>query len=1130
MSKVFRLYKEGTETYQDWNESPAFPYNSTALDTIDDPDGASARNEITSIPSPFARIDLIKSAFKEVCKLGLDGNTIFHKMVSDALDVGEIFFNIDKYNDKVEIITWNKESMIEELKSSSDSGQLYFADALEKYMLSDAKTYNFGLLNNIYLLNYKNGPDMLNIIGATSPATIFFSTANKLSYITDIVFGQDRPFDNDYQPLYKRDFEYVKMWFLLKRKINSFASLFPELDEYLQLCFRAILDAKKRNELNALTLTDIDSYSEIEVKVQQQADIVEVLGYHLYKKSKRIDNISSDFIINTQKEVDVKPFVLPIVSGSKYSDLHYTTDKWGTTNVAPYYDEEANLEKRILPNDGANMAYVTIGDFLEDTIVRVPHTLNKESFYDGNISLEESKLSYLLPIKPLFFKYFSVNDLVNELPEGKNMFEMEKVSNGSVKVTLRIPIKGNARIKHIEYSRIYYKDNSADIIHNNGGITEFDFTGIIMPLIKYINIIDAYYTVSCVNTYSRKYELNFYKDTNPIEVSSKVCRNEDNQEAYKAEIYTIEKQVFDYIQVKDRNGFTALLVPKFKEQRNTENFEFSVDLGTSNTHIEYRKEGDNVPIIFGFDKNDIQVCEMFKPSIIKGTSDQDDLIAEEQLIEKDFLPKEIGNSDYKFPTRTVLSCAKTIDWTNVIYPFGLVNIPLTYDKRRDLQYNNIKFNIKWGKGDEQRMIESYVECLMIMIRNKVLLNNGNLRRTNITWFYPISMPPKRLRKLKEVWDNSYDKYFGNNRNTNCMTESAAPIQYFFRKYATATNLVNVDIGGGTTDIAFAENKQIQFITSFKFASNALFEDPFSDLNEHNGIVDWYKNEIYRLLEDKKLAELMRIFNSSNNLKPSNMASFLFSLKDNSIAIEAGIDLKAIDFNHILQEDEEFKIVFLLFYTSIIYHIAQIVKEKGLTPPRHITFSGNGSRIIKVISTDWNLLAKYTKIVFEKVLGKTYPGELEILGLEKGANPKEATCKGGIIGDYHVDDRDKIVVFQSKDNSFVIDNDTYDNVNEIDKLNTVKSVETFFDFTLNELNSAFNFDDNFGVTPSSLKCAKEICKKDLSTFLEKGIAQRIEESSKQDKIEETFFYYPIKGVLNAISLAIYESLNNNKVEQ
>lgn len=120
MSKIFRLYKEGTDTYQDWNESPAFPYTSTALGTIDDPDGASARNEITSIPSPFARIDLVKSAYKEVCKIGLDGKTIFHKMVSDALDVGEIFFNIDKYAKKVEIITWNKDLMLQELKSSRD--------------------------------------------------------------------------------------------------------------------------------------------------------------------------------------------------------------------------------------------------------------------------------------------------------------------------------------------------------------------------------------------------------------------------------------------------------------------------------------------------------------------------------------------------------------------------------------------------------------------------------------------------------------------------------------------------------------------------------------------------------------------------------------------------------------------------------------------------------------------------------------------------------------------------------------------------------------------------------------------------------------------------------------------------
>ena len=159
MSKVFRLYKEGTTTFQGWNENPAFPYNSNAQDTIEDPDGASAKNEITSIPSPFARIDLVKTAFKEVCRRAtrdireLDGNTIFHKMVSDSLDVGEIFFNIDKFKEKIEIITWDPSVMIDALKNDRNVSHYYVADALQKYLVSDAKTYNFDKLKNIYLLN-----------------------------------------------------------------------------------------------------------------------------------------------------------------------------------------------------------------------------------------------------------------------------------------------------------------------------------------------------------------------------------------------------------------------------------------------------------------------------------------------------------------------------------------------------------------------------------------------------------------------------------------------------------------------------------------------------------------------------------------------------------------------------------------------------------------------------------------------------------------------------------------------------------------------------------------------------------------------------------------------------------------
>ena len=1130
MSKIFRLYKEGTSTYEDWNNSPAFPYNSTSRDTIEDPDGASALHEITSIPSPFARIDLIKTAFKEVCKqnrktrrVDLDGDTIFHKMVSDSLDVAEIFFNIDKFKGKIEVIKWDPSLMLEELNNSGIQGHRYLADALSKYMKSDSRTYNFEALKNIYLLNYVQGPDELNIIGATSPATMFFCNANDLSYINDIFFGEDKPFDSVYQPLYKRDFEFVKYLFALRKSIQNFAGIFPEVDNYLTRTYGEINDPGLKNELMNVTSTVLDQLSTISVVDVQQNDLVEVLGHTLYKKTRNEVKSTSDFTIKTEKSTKYQPLVLPIEAGNRYRDLQYTTSKWGNTNAAPYSDKETDISNRVLPFDGSLNPYLTISDFLEDTIVRVPHTLNTENYFDGNLKLKEKEMAYLLPLKTLLFEYFSPEEIRGNMIDGKPMLEMDALAGDSgVKITLRIPIKGSGKISYIEYMRLYYNKSGSDVQNNEGGMIEFKFTGFVMPQVKFNNDKDAIYNISCVQSATGKNEFVFYKGVKRILIKSRTCRNQEQQIMVKADNYLLEKSNFDFVQVRNNHGYCGILLPIFKEQRNVEKFEFSIDLGTSNTHIEFRK-GNEKPEVFTFTKKDHQLCEMFIPTKNEFGSIED-LIEETELIEKDFIPAEIGQSDFHFPTRTVLSCAKTVDWTNDVDPFTLVNLPFTYDKRSELSYNNFKYNIKWGNGDDLRIMESYVRCLMLIIRNKVLLNNGDLQNTKITWFYPISMAPKRVSRLKGTWNTAFEEYFGNG-TINCMTESAAPIQYFFKRYATATDLVNIDIGGGTTDIAFAKDKNINHVTSFRFASNALFENSFSELDDNNGIIDWYKNEILKLLEEKNLLDLIRVFNSPNNAHPSNMASFLFGLKDNTIPKKAGVNVKSIDFNYILQEDEDFKIVFIIFYTSIIYHVAQIVKSLGLDVPRHISFSGNGSKVIRVITTDSKLLEHYTKVIFEKVLGKPYGRELELLGLEKDSNPKESTCKGGIIGSITEDNRDKAIVFKADCTGVVTASDTYAAITEYYKQRTISAVEDFFKFVLEDMNSAFNFGDNFGVKSSSISIARKIAKKDLATFLQKGISQRREETEAEDTIEETFFYYPIKGVLNAISTEIFNVLRN-----
>lgn len=1140
MSKVFRLYKEGTTTYQGWNESPAFPYNSNARDTIEDPDGASAKNEITSIPSPFARIDLVKTAFREVCRRAtkdikeLDGNTIFHKMVSDSLDVGEIFFNIDKFKDKIEIITWDPSSMIPALKNDNNVSHFYVADALDKYLQSDAKTYNFGQLQNIYLLNYTKGPDELNIIGATSPATLFFSGANNLEYIQDIFFANnDRPFDGDYVALYNRDFDYIKAWWTLRKTIPSFSNLFPEIESYLNLTFKAISDQQIKNKLNAITSASAKDFDFIDVQTHQQSNQVEVLGTVLFKKKGKAE-IENEFTIRPERNISgTRPLVLPVESGNKYSNLQYANGAWGNTNKAPYKPNIADIDRRTLPYDGSVYAYLTISDFLEDTIVKVPHTLNKKYFFNGNLNEAETMTSFLLPIKPLYFRYFSIETLNSTMSDGKLAFEMESVAGGSVNVIIRIPIKGNSNVTYIEYQRIYYSQRQADIseIQNSGGMTTFDFTGLVMPSMKFQNEEEAIYIVSCISTFSNQFRFDFYREGEIIRDIPVDCRNrERGLFDFKAETYTIEHSNFDFIRVSNKSGISNVIIPNFLVHQNLEDYEFSVDLGTSNTHIEFKKADSNNSEPLSYKESESIFNTFFIQSYreIQGKLIPLDLIDENDLLVRDFLPITVGgDSDYTFPTRTALSYAKSTDWTEKLRTFGLLNFDITYNKKLGIAYNAKPLvNIKWSsKSNAQSAMQAYIRNIMMIIRNKVIANNGSLARTKITWFYPNSMSPRRLSQLRMAWNDSYNELFNSEGSTRNLSESVAPIQFYFRRYATATNLVNVDIGGGTTDIAFSSNGKVEYITSFKFAANSLFEDSFSDINPNNGIVDWFKNDIYNLLISKpELNELVNIFNS-NVGQPSNMASFLFSLKDNSATKE--LSRNNIDFNKILQNDTKFKIVFIIFYTAIIYHIAKIVKTKNLKMPRHIAFSGNGSKIISIITTDPKILTKYTKVVFEKVLGRDYTSALDILGLEQGSNPKESTCKGGLIAAEAYEEEPETLVLRDSSGRLVEATDTYDSISDVQKQEIISAVKDFFKFVLTDIPAAFNLDNNFGVDIISMRIAQEECKKDLDTYLEKGIELSIKESgSKDNQIEDALTFYPIKGVLQALSEKINEYYKQN----
>ena len=227
-------------------------------------------------------------------------------------------------------------------------------------------------------------------------------------------------------------------------------------------------------------------------------------------------------------------------------------------------------------------------------------------------------------------------------------------------------------------------------------------------------------------------------------------------------------------------------------------------------------------------------------------------------------------------------------------------------------------------------------------------------------------------------------------------------------------------------------------------------------------------------------------------------------------------------------DSNYKIVFIFFYSAIIYHLAHIMKAKSLEMPRHIAFSGNGSKVIRILTSSDSTLEKFTKKIFEKIYGEKYPADgLTILQNEN--NPKEVTCKGGLSNPTYQEYEDMAsmkMVYKAvqEDGAAFVDGDCYRLINEAYIQKTVDEVKNFVNFVF-DLNRELSFKNNFDSSEASLEIAKSECLRDLATFTKNGLEIKRQEVSDNDIIEETMFFYPLNGMLNALISAIYKK--NNK---
>ena len=1151
MSKIFGYTRRGG---QHWFSSDA--YSDREIDSIKDPEGGSEISLPTAIPSPFARIDLVKTAFRNITKstnlkaYTNNGDVIAgrddEKLVSDALDLAEMLFNFDSIKDKIRIIVWDRNLELENLKNSSKKGHRQLAETLELYLDQDKESYNFELLKRLYLIEYDH-----KIIGCTSPATMFFATANDLSHAQIKLTGNDVTFDNEYAPLYKRDAEFQKYFYLLFKANPILSQHLTVINDYLEKNLK-ILDIENHKlyeeikNLNALSF--INNYSELDTGTS--GNLIEIIGVALRKRKKEdiINSIqSSDFIIQSSKyKGDLKPLVL---QNNLTKSLRYANDYWDNTIKIPFKENEHLLEKRWLPGVRIQYPYLTVSDFLEPYLIRLVYPINKDKFFDGNVVTEigDDSKGFILPLKKQFFDYFNSDDLISSLPN-KPKIEMRQGTSGSVKIILRIPV--SKQDEYISFERTYYQtpDNQLgkpDEENNKGAIVEHQFGVTLFPFIKTSNPnIEAYYRVQLIDRdvtgilKNTDFDLKFFSNSEegPIETRAKKTRSTkkpDAGETATSQYYVINKE-FDFIQIKNivAYGASGIIIPKWQPfSQGNEVFSFAVDFGTTNTHIEY-KIGNGSPKPFDITADDVQIATLFHPTKTQEDFGGTGAGAIRFLIDREFLPQYLGNdSEFKFPQRTVIAESHSLDINTQTFTLADFNIPFYYEKLPE--YDKIQPNLKWAKkekGNEIR-VRSYFEKIMMLIRNKVLFNKGNLAQTKLVWFYPSSMKPARKAQLESTWNELFKEYFNPTQSAVGITESLAPFYYF-----KGTNrlqggsfkpVVSIDIGGGTTDIVvFKQNKPL-LMTSFKFAANAIFGDGFSEYGaaNSNGLISKYYPFYENLLTTNKLYDLSKVLLSiKDKNKTEDINAFFFSIENNP-KIK---DKKLFSYNSLLANDEDLKIVFIYFYSAIIYHIADLMKKKQIELPKHIIYSGTGSKVLNIITSDLKILATLSKIIFESVYGEKFDSDGLSIETEKEM-PKEVTCKGGLM--LNTEDLDIDIQKIKATNTCLkgVDKLTYDQLNEATKSSIANFVSDFNNFFF-ELNTQYSFTDYFSVTEKSMEIFKVELSKHLRDYLEQGLEfnKKLDETASDDKeIEETIFFYPLIGAINNLitQLSQLSQVNN-----
>lgn len=1141
MSILLSLSNTRETPHDDWFETNCYSRN--YIQDIPDPSGGRTKKVLTAIPSPFARMHLFETAFEILNQeKSFHGDSVYHKLVSDCLDVIDLVFHWDlhiKSKAKLKILSWTQNISLTKLCKSADEAHKLVGETLKLFLEQDGVSSNFQYANTVYLL-------LLNdeVFAGTSPMTLFFTKPDVINLNLKKPNSGNINYFSSIVPIFDRSEEFQLYLHKMFKAIPQMQTIASQFFKYLMNTIpeTEYILRNKINELRGSAYNISDLSREFKLFKDHYNNNFIICGQSIYTKSD--DFIPSNNLkINSPKLPEILNNKPPLI----LEDFHNCSGEYdGSTKIPkklsmPY-------DQRILPDNNFNYPYLVVSDFLEDTLISVEYPINKVKFVTANYDYPDGK-GFLLPLKKEYLDFFELSDINNHL-------SISKIGDG-YKVILTIPTMGG---KTINFEKIYYDSPQDELF---GKIINAKFSLALFPFfkIKDASHFNNYYKMMFIDDdlsplyINQDYSLNFY--CNNIDFKNDERSNYHfhrhvrvkKTEKYPASIYYEFNSYFDYLEITTPHEFNkgkakGLIIPIWEEKKlGSKKYTFAVDFGTTNTNVAYTDDENyqKTPKNLSIGENDIQVVMFNAPNTTNNiglTQKYEDVATFIRAAfiprqQHEFIPSIVGEGnapEYSFPIRTAVSEQKALDIVNIesLTLLSNINISFIYPKEGARDEETLSTDLKWSMKINPKnvaRIEMFLSELLYIIRNKIILNDGNPADTRLIWSYPLSLDNYSQGRLQTIWNENTSKVLHTNNNPIKITESEAPFYFYDKKLNLGddSNLC-IDIGGGSTDVAFFKKKIPTFGTSFNFGGNAFWGSGFTQLTgDHSKIIQHYMNYIQEHdvlvnLPDHKKAQLNTIFNyivsNKGNLRTEEIANIYFAWD------------KEIHFSELLRNDSKVRFMILFFYSSLMYHIFQIMKFANLNPPKFISFSGLGSKVLDILEKNEQkpLLKKFTIELVKRVFEIEDYSKVEFYTTELA---KESTSYGCIFiqGNNRIEPKTLVYLgdFEPKDftnnSSF-----TYQEIDDTIKNSVIKNVTNFIDMFI-DINSKFSYKNNFGLD-INLKNVSKIIHQDIDELFDKGVRYRKTKVEEDDSINETLFFYPLIGVLNELGNEWFTSNEEN----